>query len=199
MSGVSLVDLHRYLDSVLEPGRYSDYCPNGLQVEGRPEVVRLVTGVTACQALIDRAVAWRADAILVHHGYFWRGEDPCVVGMKRRRLAALVGHDISLLAYHLPLDMHSEYGNNAQFGALLGVRTEGPLAAQGDVPGLHGVLAGPMSAEDFAAHVACTLGRKPLHIPAERPVRHVAWCTGAAQGFIDAAILLSASLLYAST
>ena len=112
---VSLKTLQQYLDELLEPGRFKDYCPNGLQVQGRPQIERIVSGVTASQALIDAAVEWGADAIIVHHGYFWRGEDPAVVGMKRRRLAALLVNDVSLLAYHLPLDAHPEIGNNARF------------------------------------------------------------------------------------
>jgi putative NIF3 family GTP cyclohydrolase 1 type 2 len=111
---VSLSELCRFLDRCLEPERFQDYCPNGLQVEGRQQVARLATGVTASQRLLDEAVAWEADAILVHHGYFWKGEEPSIVGMKRRRLATLLGNDVSLLAYHLPLDAHATLGNNAR-------------------------------------------------------------------------------------
>ncbi|MDG2410461.1 MAG: Nif3-like dinuclear metal center hexameric protein, partial [Halioglobus sp.] len=116
---VDLRELHQYLDHCLRPDRFQDYCPNGLQVEGRPVVTRLVTGVTACQDLIDEATAWGADALLVHHGYFWRSEAPEVVGMKKRRLTALLQHDMSLLAYHLPLDAHPRMGNNACLGRLM--------------------------------------------------------------------------------
>src|SRR5512145_1882093 len=114
-------ELVSYLDKLLEPGKFRDYCPNGLQVEGRNEVRCVVTGVTASQALLDAAVARGADTILVHHGYFWKGEDGRVTGMRRRRLGALIEHDINLLAYHLPLDAHPELGNNAQLAARLGV------------------------------------------------------------------------------
>jgi dinuclear metal center YbgI/SA1388 family protein len=190
MTGASLISVHNYLDDLLEPTRFNDYCPNGLQVEGRCTVARLVSGVSACQALIDEAIELRADAILVHHGYFWRGEDPCVVGLKRTRLAALLHHNISLLAYHLPLDAHPEYGNNARLGALLGLRTAGLLATQSDVPGLHGVLPAPLSGAEFADKLTCVLGRRPLHVAADRAISRVAWCTGAAQGFIEQAVAL---------
>jgi putative NIF3 family GTP cyclohydrolase 1 type 2 len=117
---ISLNELCQYLDMLLQPERYSDYCPNGLQVEGRASVTRIATGVTACQGLLDAAIAWGADAVLVHHGYFWRGEAPQIVGMKRRRLAALLTSEVSLLAYHLPLDAHPQLGNNASLGRLMG-------------------------------------------------------------------------------
>ncbi|MFP5506777.1 MAG: Nif3-like dinuclear metal center hexameric protein, partial [Gammaproteobacteria bacterium] len=117
---IELRELVGYCDTLLSAGTFQDYCPNGLQVEGRGEVRRLVSGVTASQALVDAAIAAGADAVLVHHGYFWKGEDPGVTGMKRRRLAALLAADISLIAYHLPLDAHPEFGNNARLGAVLG-------------------------------------------------------------------------------
>ncbi|MBT4519597.1 MAG: Nif3-like dinuclear metal center protein, partial [Halieaceae bacterium] len=118
---IALTEMQQHLDECLTPERFQDYCPNGLQVEGRSRVVRLATGVTASQALIDEAIDWSADAILVHHGYFWRDESPLVIGMKRRRLGALLGNDISLLVYHLPLDAHPQLGNNVCFGRLMGV------------------------------------------------------------------------------
>ena len=124
MKREELVD---YLDGLLMPGKFKDYCPNGLQVEGRGEIRRLVAGVTASQALLDAAVERNADAILVHHGYFWRGEDGRVTGIRRQRLATLLARDINLLAYHLPLDAHPELGNNAQLAQRLGCR-RGALA-----------------------------------------------------------------------
>lgn len=187
-----LNDLVRALDDLLQPARFSDYCPNGLQVQGRAEVRRIVSGVTASEALIDAAIADGADAILVHHGYFWKGESPVVTGMKRRRLGKLLAHDISLLAYHLPLDAHPELGNNAQLARLLGLRREGALfphdpRAVGDA----GVLAQAMTPEVLAAHIAAVLGRAPLHIAGgPREIRRVAWCTGGAQGYIEQAIAL---------
>jgi dinuclear metal center YbgI/SA1388 family protein len=123
-------ELSAYLESVLEPARFRDYCPNGLQVEGRAEVRRVVCGVTASQALIEAAVARGADALLVHHGWFWKGEDGRVTGFRKRRLQALLAHDINLFAYHLPLDAHAEFGNNAQLGSRLGFAVTGRFAEQ---------------------------------------------------------------------
>ncbi len=187
---VALPALVETLDSLLEPGAFQDYCENGLQIEGRAEVGLLVSGVTASQALIDAAIAVGADAILVHHGYFWRGEDPRLTGYKKRRIATLLAADISLLAYHLPLDAHPEFGNNARLGVLLGIRSESGLRPGESRPvGNIGVLEAPVSAEDFAARVAKVLGREPLLESAgARPVQRVAWCTGAAQSMIEDAV-----------
>lgn len=191
---MQLNDLIRRLDDLLQPARFADYCPNGLQVQGRAEVRHIVSGVTASEALIDAAIAEGADAILVHHGYFWKGESPVVTGMKRRRLAKLLAHDISLLAYHLPLDAHPLLGNNAQLASRLGLRREGPLfpadaRAVGDI----GLLAAAMTADALSAHIANVLGRVPLHIEGgPREIRRVAWCTGGAQGFIEQAIAMGA-------
>lgn len=176
-------------DRFLDAARIQDYCPNGLQVQGRAQVRRIVSGVTASQALVDAAVAADADAVLVHHGYFWKGENPCVVGMKQRRLKTLLAYDISLIAYHLPLDLHAEVGNNVQLGRQLGLTLEGPLE-----PGnprslvLLGAPAEPTAPADFARHVGAVLGREPLVVEGERPIRRIAWCTGGAQGYIDQAI-----------
>lgn len=166
-----------------------DYCPNGLQVEGRSEVRTIVSGVTASQALLDAAVEARADLVLVHHGYFWKNEEPCVVGSKRRRLTTLLTHEMSLLAYHLPLDVHPEVGNNVQLAQRLGLRIEGPLEPGNPRSvGLVGSLPEAMAPRDFASRVAQVLQREPLLIEAERPIRRLAWCTGAAQGYIGQAI-----------
>ena len=127
---ISLEDLVSYSNELLNITAFQDYCPNGLQVEGRAQVRTLVSGVTASQALVEAAVAAGADALLVHHGYFWKGEDPCIIGMKRRRLATLLAHDINLFAYHLPLDAHPELGNNVQLAQRLGLVVTGPLDPQ---------------------------------------------------------------------
>jgi len=187
-----LRDLLRYLDDLLEVDRFKDYCPNGLQIEGRSQINRLVCGVTASQALIDAAVAAQADAILVHHGYFWRGEEAPIVGIKKRRVATLLQHDISLLAYHLPLDAHPVYGNNVQLAQVLGLGVEGSFGPDGNPAiGLYGRLATPMSAADLGAHIGATLGRIPLHIgDGAAPIQTIAWCTGAAQGLIEEAVQL---------
>jgi len=182
-------ELVSYLDELLEPGKYRDYCPNGLQVEGRDEVRRIVTGVTASQALLDAAVARGADTILVHHGYFWKGEDGRVTGMRRRRLGALIEHDINLLAYHLPLDAHPVLGNNAQLAARLGWLADGRFGEQ-DIA-WQGVLAEPADLAELAGKVAQTLGRTPLVIgDPQRTIRRIAWCSGGAQGYFEQAIAL---------
>ncbi|RMD78079.1 MAG: Nif3-like dinuclear metal center hexameric protein [Gammaproteobacteria bacterium] len=182
---VSLEELVGYLDGLLGAQGTADYAPNGLQVEGRAEVRRLVTGVSACEALLREAVAEGADAVLVHHGWFWKGEPAPVVGMRRRRLALLLRHDISLLAYHLPLDRHPQLGNNAQLGRVLGLAGEA-VAEEGLL--WEAVLEPPASLQALAGRVAEALGRAPLVVAAgEHPVRRLCWCTGAAQGLIPAA------------
>ncbi|WP_312935502.1 Nif3-like dinuclear metal center hexameric protein [Pseudomonas sp.] len=174
---------------------FQDYCPNGLQVEGRPQVRRIVSGVTASQALLDAAVAADADLVLVHHGYFWKGENPCITGMKQRRLKTLFKHDISLLAFHLPLDVHPEVGNNVQLAHQLGIAVEGPLDPDDKrVVGLLGSLAEPVSPRDFARRVQEALGREPLLIDGEQMIRRVGWCTGGGQGYIDQAIAAGVDL-----
>ncbi|MFT4613442.1 MAG: dinuclear metal center YbgI/SA1388 family protein [Bacteroidia bacterium] len=193
-----LVDLVNYLDQCLQPELFQDYCPNGLQVEGRPAVAKLATGVTASQALLDAAIAWGADAILVHHGYFWRGDDPRVVGMKRRRLATLLGNEVSLLAYHLPLDAHPEFGNNAQLGALLGLAPETfePLPrVAGATVGNVANLATPIPAANLVTQLTEATGREALHIgDGAQNVSRIAWCTGAAQSYIEAALAAGADM-----
>ena len=190
---VSLSELCQFLDRCLEPERFQDYCPNGLQVQGRDTVARLATGVTASQLLLDEAIAWGADAILVHHGYFWKGEDPVVVGMKRRRLASLLTHDVSLLAYHLPLDAHPTLGNNARLGELLGLQGFETLQTDGQGIGNIASLDSPLSAGELVARLAGITGREPLHIgePGATLTR-VAWCTGAAQSYINVAVAAGA-------
>lgn len=189
---MQLMSLVAALDALLQPERFQDYCPNGLQVAGRSTVRTLVTGVTASQALLDAALAAGADAILVHHGYFWKGESPVVTGLKRRRLATLLAADVSLLAYHLPLDAHPELGNNAQLAARMGWQREGALfprdvRAVGDV----GRLAAPVEPAELQAQLAQVLGRLPMHIAGGAgPIHRIAWCTGAAQGFIEQAVAM---------
>ena len=182
-------ELTQYLDELLETSKFRDYCPNGLQVEGRGEVRRVVAGVTASQALLDAAVAQGADAILVHHGYFWRGEDGRVTGIRRNRLATLLRNDINLFAYHLPLDAHGELGNNAQLAARLGWQAEGRFGEQ-DIAWL-GRLLEPLSAADLAVRMGRTLAREPMLIgDPQRPIRRIAWCSGGAQGYFEQAIAL---------
>ncbi len=189
-------EIQAYLDKVLETGRFRDYCPNGLQVEGRKEIRRVMTGVTACQALLDEAVEWQADLVLVHHGYFWKGEAEPIVGIKRKRIQTLLAADINLMAYHLPLDAHAELGNNARLAQLLGIQVEGPLKP-GEDPAIGNVgsLAKPMTLQAFEQRVAEVLGRVPQTISGgEHLVHRVAWCTGAAERMIDLAIAQGADL-----
>ena len=188
---VKLVQLVDYCDDLLEVYRFKDYAPNGLQVQGADDITTIVSGVTACQALIDAAIAKQAQALLVHHGYFWRGEDACVVGMKRQRMLSLLNANISLLAYHLPLDAHPVYGNNAQLAQQLGLNIEGAFGPEQPAIGLYGSLSEPMAAADFTTHLGQRLQRTPLHIPGEsKQIRRIAWCSGAAQGYIEQALAL---------
>jgi dinuclear metal center YbgI/SA1388 family protein len=187
---VTLKALVDYTNGLLAVDNFSDYCPNGLQVEGRPEVQRLVTGVTASLALIEAAISANADALLVHHGYFWKGEDACVTGMKRQRLQRLLGTDTSLLAYHLPLDAHPELGNNAQLARVLGFNRSGCFGHDGGLQlAQYGNLPQPLEASALAAHIEAQLGRAPLHIVGQAAkIESVGWCTGAAQSYIEAAV-----------
>ena len=192
---IALSTLVEEADRFLNAARIADYCPNGLQVEGRPQVRRIVSGVTASQALLDAAVEAEADVVLVHHGYFWKGEDARVTGMKLRRLQTLLGHDINLLAYHLPLDLHPEVGNNVQLARQLEITVEGPLDPDNPkVVGLLGSRAEPMTARDFSRRVQEVLGREPLLVEGAGMVRRIGWCTGGGQGYIDDAIAAGVDL-----
>lgn len=179
------------LDALLQPERFRDYGPNGLQVEGRPRIGRIVSGVTASLALIDAAIDARADAIFVHHGLFWRGMDGRVTGWLKERLQHLLAHEINLFAYHLPLDAHVKWGNNAQLGQRLGWLIEQHFGDQ-DL-GCVGSVAYADGAA-LARHLESVLGRRVTMVaPArERAIRRVAWCTGGAQGFFEAAIAAGA-------
>jgi len=182
-------ELNRYLDGLLEVSRFRDYCPNGLQVEGRSDIRLIVSGVTASLDLIRAAIAEDADALLVHHGFFWKGDDPCLTGTRRARIAPLIAHELNLFAYHLPLDAHADFGNNAQLGTRLGLVETGRFADQ--EVGARGVLDAPMRLDEFALRVKQRLGREPLVIgDGAREVRQIAWCSGAAQGFFEEAIKL---------
>ena len=182
-------ELDTYLDQYLDVAKFRDYCPNGLQVEGKGSVTRIVTGVTASLALIERAIEARADAVLVHHGYFWRGEDQRLVGIRRRRIAKLFAHDLNLYAFHLPLDAHPEVGNNAALARKLELAVEGRSGEQ-DIM-FHGRPESALTLGALAARVEARLDRAPLVVgEPERVVKRVAWCTGAAQGFLEDAIRL---------
>jgi len=181
-----------YLDDLLAVDSFKDFCPNGLQVEGKRELKVLVTGVTACAALIEKAIDLKADALMVHHGYFWKDEDRRVVGMMRHRLQLLLQHDINLLAYHIPLDAHPTLGNNAQLADRLDVNVLSQFEiGPGWLIGFLGEVAGGISLDDFAGRVDVALNRKPLVIAAAQKgvdtLRKIAWCTGGAQDAIEAA------------
>lgn len=187
---VSRQQIESELTDLLQPERFRDYCPNGLQVEGAQEVSRLVSGVTASQALLDAAISAGADSILVHHGYFWKGEDQAVVGMKRRRLATLLAANINLFSYHLPLDAHPELGNNAQLAEVLDFDVKSVV---GDPALVFVGTCAPRSHQDMLLHLEQRLQRKPLGIAGRsEQIERVAWCTGAAQGFIETALLAGA-------
>ncbi|WP_028206585.1 Nif3-like dinuclear metal center hexameric protein [Paraburkholderia nodosa] len=181
------IELELYLNNLLESARFKDYCPNGLQVEGRRRVQKIATGVTASLAFLEAALEWGADAVLVHHGYFWKNEAPQITGRKYRRLKTLIANDINLFAYHLPLDCHPELGNNAQLGARFGWIGEQRFGDQ-DL-GWMATLPMPITLAHFTAEVEQTLGRAPLVLgDPDWQLRRVAWCTGAAQSLFDAAI-----------
>ena len=184
-------EMDRYLRQVLEVEKFKDYGPNGLQVEGRPEIRKLVSGVTASLGLIEAAVAAKADAVLVHHGLFWRGQDGRLTGWLKARVAGLMAHDLNLFAYHLPLDAHAEWGNNAQWGAALGLRADGRFGEQslgfvGDAGALNTLQALAQQAQAVAM-------RDVMVLPGDgRALRRIAWCSGGAQGYFEAAIAAGA-------
>lgn len=188
---VALFDLVDTLEDWMQPQRYQDFCPNGLQVQGADEVSVLVTGVSANQALIQAAVAQQASVLLVHHGFFWKGESPCLTGLRYARIAPLIRHNISLIAYHLPLDGHATWGNNVQLAERLGItevksvmRSVGPgVLCQGTLPGVSGAV--------FEKKIAAVLGQDPFYIPGrDTAINRIAWSTGAAQdSILEAAAL----------
>ncbi|MCB1948517.1 Nif3-like dinuclear metal center hexameric protein [Nitrosomonas sp.] len=179
--------LENYLNQLLEISRFEDYCPNGLQVEGRENIQQIITGVTASRALLEAAVIKRADTVLVHHGYFWRGEDARITGMKAHRLEMLITNKINLFAYHLPLDYHCVFGNNAQLAKKLEFVETGRFGGQDIVA--HGELVTPMPLSTLGEKILRVLEREPLVIGnPEQTIRRIAWCTGAAQGYFEAAI-----------
>lgn len=183
----ALNEIVEYTDNLLQVSQYKDYCPNGLQIEGSAKVKKIISGVTASQALLDEAVTANADLVLVHHGYFWQGENSTITGMRKRRINTLLSNDISLLAYHLPLDAHPQHGNNAGLASKLGLEATGTLNKEGI--GQVGKLKASSSAEEFTAHIKQVLGREPTLISGgDRPIQSVAWCTGAAQSYFEQAI-----------
>ncbi len=182
--------LEQYLAQLLKPEQIKDYAPNGLQIQGSEQITKIVTGVTASQALIDRAINEQVDAIIVHHGYFWKNESYVIRGMKHSRIKALLAHNINLFAYHLPLDIHPTLGNNAQLAALLGIKVTGPLALENSLSiAVQGQLPETTSANDLALLINKKLNRECLHItpPSNKKIKTIAWCTGGGQDYIELA------------
>ena len=183
---ITLAALESYCNRLLDAGAFADYCPNGVQVDaGTGDIRRLLTGVTASQALIDAALERQADLLLVHHGFFWKGEPETLTGMKGRRIRTLMQGSVNLLAYHLPLDAHPEFGNNRQLGLRLGLdqcaALEGGLLWQAELPE-------PESPDQLAQRITAALQRTPLHLPGgPQRIRRVGWCSGGAQGLIEQA------------
>ena len=186
--------LLQVFDTLLEPARFRDYGPNGLQVEGVAQVRKLVAGVTASRALIEAAIEAKADAIFVHHGLFWRGQEACVTGWLKQRLALLLAHDVNLFAYHLPLDAHPELGNNAQLARRFGLVADSRFGEQ-DLGFLGRRDNGGSFADaaSLAMHVGKALGRQAVSVGGGgRTIQRIAWCSGGAQGYFEAAIAAGA-------
>jgi len=183
-------ELERHLNVLLKPEQIKDYCPNGLQVQGKDEIHKVVTGVTATKALIDKAIETQADAIIVHHGYFWKNEAAVIRGMKHMRLKALMANDINLFAYHLPLDIHPELGNNAQLAKLFNILDVSPLEAENPLSvAVRGEFEQQHSGESLSELISTKLSRQCLHIAPEsdKKIKTVAWCSGGGQDFIELA------------
>lgn len=184
--------LASYLDDLLSCANINDYAPNGIQIEGAENIHRICTAVTASAEAIEQAIAFKAEALLVHHGYFWRGEEPVITGMKRHRIAKLIGKNITLFAYHLPLDCHSEFGNNACLAKLFKLDSV-KMHQAGKTPNLlwSGSFMKSRTAKEFLNDLQEILGRAPLHIPgSDKSIQRIAWCSGAAQDFIEEAYAL---------
>ncbi len=182
-----------YLQQILQPERFSDYCPNGLQIQGRSNVLKIVSGVTASMDLLQAAADVEADAVLVHHGFFWKNEDPCIVGIKQKRIKFLLDHNMSLLAYHLPLDAHPELGNNVQLANRLGLNLEGCTGNQNILS--YGTLSELRMLGEFSEFVDLQLDRTPMVIGSDsKQIKRVAWCSGGAQSYMKDAIDLGVDL-----
>lgn len=190
---MKIKELLDYTGQLLMVERFRDYCPNGLQVEGRNEIQKIVSGVTASMELLEAAHAAGADMVLVHHGYFWRNEDERVIGIKRARLKFLLQHNLNLVAYHLPLDAHTELGNNAQLAHRLEVKIDAWASEKTTDPAIvaHGTLPNIISLEELGSQIGEKLDRKPLLIgDLSKPIKRIAWCTGAAQNYLELAAKL---------
>jgi len=189
MTSITNKKLNNVLTEFMQPHRIKDFTVNGLQVEGKENICKVITGVTASQALIDAAIEQQADAILVHHGYFWKNESPAITGIKYKRISALIKNDINLFAYHLPLDIHPELGNNVELARLLGITVRRGLepwdkASVAQV----GKFEEEITPAELTLRITDTLQREPLVVDAGKPIKTVAWCTGGGQSYIELAI-----------
>ena len=189
MASLNNKKLENILTELMQPHRVRDFTVNGMQVQGRDTVSKVVTGVTASQALIDAAIRLKADAILVHHGYFWKNESPALTGIKYQRIKSLIKHDINLYAYHLPLDIHPELGNNVELAKLLDITVRRGLEPWDKASiALVGKFADAITAEQLAERIRQQLQREPLVVDGGKPIKSVAWCTGGGQSYIELAI-----------
>lgn len=184
------LELINFIDAVLKPKLFKDYCPNGLQIQGKNQIHKIITGVTASNDLIDCAIEEKADAILVHHGYFWKGENQEITGIKHNRIKKLLAHDINLIAYHLPLDAHIKLGNNAQLAQVLELINPRPISERPSEIIWRAELATAISATDFAKQLQQKLAFSPTVIEADKIIQSIAFCTGGAQSFIEQAAML---------
>jgi len=186
----ALQDIVSYTNSYLQIDQFADYCPNGLQVEGQSEVGKLATAVTASLAVIERAIEWGAQCLLVHHGYFWKNEQAMIAGMKKQRIQKLLQADLSLLAYHLPLDAHPVVGNNVKIAQILGITQLEPLQKHSKMPiGNVGMLAQPVDIVEFVDYCEQQLDRNVIVVNSgPGQVQRIAFCTGGAQHLITDAV-----------
>jgi dinuclear metal center YbgI/SA1388 family protein len=183
-------DLEQYLNNLLKPEQIKDFCPNGLQVQGNDEIHKIVTGVTATQALIEQAIHEKADALVVHHGFFWKNESYVIRGMKHQRIKALIENNISLFAYHLPLDIHPELGNNAQLAKLFEISNVAPLEVGNPLSvAVRGQFSHDITGSELSTRISQQLSRECLHIapPSNKKIQTVAWCSGGGQSYIELA------------
>lgn len=183
-------EFEHYLNTLLKPEKIKDFCPNGLQIQGSDNITTIVTGVTATQALIERAIEERADALVVHHGFFWKNESYVIRGMKHKRIKALLAHDINLFAYHLPLDIHPTLGNNAQLANLFAIENVQPLEKGNELSvAVRGEFSALLSSDELQKRISRQLDRECLHIapPSNKAIKTVAWCSGGGQNYIELA------------
>lgn len=183
-------EFENYLNALLKPEQIKDFCPNGLQIQGTDTIKKVMTGVTATQALIEQAISENVDALVVHHGFFWKNESYVIRGMKHKRIKALLENDINLFAYHLPLDIHPTLGNNAQLAKLFSIENVEPLELGNSlsIP-VKGEFLNELTSEKLAERISTALNRTCMHIsaPSNKPIKTVAWCSGGGQNYIELA------------